>query len=289
MATLAGLSQAGLETLCHTLGVAARDLKITTLGGGLYERSYRLSSEGGDWVVRLPVGGGTSCGLEFATEQRLLEKLGAAELTPPIVPCEPSEGVLITRYLSRATSWRAVDAREPDNITRIARRLRDLHRIESDLPPYRATRVAEAYRRVAGEQQRLTHEQLDWGREFLELARAYDAESSPATLCHNDLAAANILDDGQLWFIDFEYAVCAEPILDLASLASMNDFDAAQQACLLDAYYQDAAPPFSTKKFADVIRLSRLVSYFWAIAYRRTDREAAPLDRFVENVAAMLR
>ncbi len=289
MATLAGLSEAGLEGLCRTLGVAARDLKISALGGGLYERSYRLSSDEGDWVVRLPIRGAASCGLDLSTEQRLLEKLGAAELTPAIVPSEPSEGVLITRYLSRATAWRAADAREPDNITRIAKRLRDLHRIEADLPPYRASRIADAYRRLAGERQRLTHEQLDWGREFLELARAYDAESSPATLCHNDLIAANILDDGELRFIDFEYAVCAEPILDLASLASMNGFDAAQQAYLLDAYYQGAAPPFSMKTFADVIRLSRLVGYFWALAFRRDDREAAPLDRFVENMAAVLR
>ncbi len=289
MVTLAGLSQAGLESLCRTLDVAVRDLKVTALGGGLYERSYRLSSDGGDWVVRLPIGGGAPGGLELSAEQRLLEKLGAAGLTPPVVPNEPSEGILITRYLSQATSWRAVDAREPDNITRIARRLRALHRIEGDLPSFRAVQAAEDYKRLAGERQRLTQEQLNWGREFLELARAYDAESSPATLCHNDLVAANILDDGQLWFIDFEYAVCAEPILDLASLASMNDFDAAQQACLLDAYYEGAALPFSMKKFVDVIRLSRFVSYFWALTYRRNGREAAPVDRFVENVAAMLR
>ncbi len=289
MAALAGLSRAGLERLCRTLGVAARDLKISALGGGLHERSYRLSSDEGDWVVRLPVGGGAPCGLQLSAEQRLLEKLGAAGFTPAIVPSEPSEGVLITRYLSQATSWRAVDACEPDNITRIAKRLRDLHRIEADLPPFRASRIAAAYRRLAGERQRLTDEQLGWGREFLELARAYDAESSPMTLCHNDLVAANILDDGQLWFIDFEYAVYAEPILDLASLASMNDFDAAQQASLIAAYYQGAAPPFSMKKFTDVIRLSRLVGYFWALAYRRNDREAAPADRFVENMAAVLR
>ena len=289
MAALAGLSRAGLERLCRTLGVAARDLKISALDGGLHERSYRLSSDEGDWVVRLPVGGGARCGLQLSAEQRLLEKLGAAGFTPAIVPSDPSEGVLITRYLSQATSWRAVDAREPDNITRIAKRLRDLHRIEADLPPFRASRIAAAYRRLAGERQRLTDEQLDWGLEFLELARAYDAESSPTTLCHNDLVAANILDDGQLWFIDFEYAVYAEPILDLASLASMNDFDAAEQECLLDAYYQGAAPPFSRKKYADVIRLSRFVSYFWALAYRCNEREAASVERFVENMAAMLR
>ena len=289
MATPASLDQEDLASLCRSLGVSAHELKLAALGGGLYQRSYRLSSDAGDWVVRLPIGGDVPCGLELSTEQRLLEKLAAAELTPPIVASKPSEGMLITRYLSQATFWCAADAREPGNIIRIAERLRDLHRIEADLPPFRATRIAAEYWRLAVERQRLTDEQQVWGREFLELARAYDAESSPATLCHNDLAAANILDDGALWFIDFEYAVCAEPILDLASLASMNDFDAAEQECLLDAYYQGAAPPFSRKKFADVIRLSRFVSYFWALAYRCNEREAASVERFVENMAAMLR
>jgi len=289
MTPSASLSQAALESLCRTLGVSVGELKITTLGGGLYERSYRFSSDEGDWVVRLPVGEGAPCGLELSVEQRLLEQLGAAGFTPPIVASEPSEGILITRYLSQASCWCAADAREPGNITRIAKRLRDLHRREDDLPPFRALRTAVEYRRLAAERQRLTAEQQDWGREFLELARSYDAESSPATLCHNDLTATNILDDGQLWLIDFEYAVCAEPILDLASLASMNDFNAAQQACLLDAYYQGAAPPFNMKKLADVIRLSRFVSYFWALACRRDEREDAPVERFVENVAAMLR
>ena len=98
-------------------------------------------------------------------------------------------------------------------------------------------------------------------QQFLSLARAYDAASTPTTLCHHDLVAENILDDGQLWLIDFEYAVCAEPLLDLASLASMNDFSTAQQDCLLDAYYQGATPPFSTARFTEVIRLLRLLSY----------------------------
>jgi len=286
MAMLTDLSRTDLESLCNTLGVSAHDVAVTALSGGLYERSYRLSSDQGDWVARLPIAVGVPCGLEFSAEQRLLSGLGAAGLTPPIVP---SEGILITRYVSQVTNWCAADVREPSNILRVAKRLRDLHQAAHDLPPFRAIRIAEDYRRLAENGRRLTTEQRDWGREMLHLARAYDTESSPATLCHNDLVAANILDDGQLWFIDFEYAVCAEPILDLASLVSMNDFDATQQACLIETYYQSAAPPFSMKKFADVIRLTGLISLFWALAVRCAGRENVLVDRFVEKLAAVLR
>ena len=125
-------------------------------------------------------------------------------------------------------------------------------------------------------------------QQFLVLAAAYDAESSATTLCHHDLVAENILDDGQLWFIDFEYAVCAEPLLDLASLASMNNFSAAEQDCLLEAYYQ-GAPPFTMMRFADTVRLMRLQSYFWALTSLGPDRRDHVIERFVENMAAVLR
>jgi thiamine kinase-like enzyme len=219
----------------------------------------------------------------------LLESLGDVEITPPIAHGGTSDGALLTCYLSDAKTWSAADAREAENITRLAERLRELHRVAYDLPPFFATRTAENYCHLAEKAQRLTTEQRQWGRELASLARAYDADSHPATLCHNDLVAANILDDGRLWLIDFEYAVLAEPILDLASVAGMNDFSAEQQICLVDAYYPGAAWPFKKAKFSDVVRLLQLISYFWAVAECRHDDRDVAAKRFVENLAAMLR
>ena len=61
----------------------------------------------------------------------------------------------------------------------------------------------------------------EWGDELLTLARRYDARYAPTAFCHNDLVAANVLDDGQLALVDFEYAVRADPLLDLANAAGM--------------------------------------------------------------------
>ena len=44
-------------------------------------------------------------------------------------------------------------------------------------------------------------------------------------LCHNDLLAANFLDDGTaLWLVDWEYAGIGHPLFDLANLAANGQF-----------------------------------------------------------------
>lgn len=286
---MVNLSHARLESLCRTLGVDAEEVSVTALSGGLYGRSYCISSARGDWAVRLPLRERAPGSLDPSVERRLLEILGDVEITPPLARGRADCEILVTRYLSAATTWAAADARDADNIARLVARLRELHRVAHDLPPFVATQVAEHYCRLAAVARQLTAEQREWGRELAALARAYDADSHPATLCHNDLVAANILDDSRLWLIDFEYAVLAEPILDLASLAGMNDFSPDQQTRLVDAYYHGADRPFTMAKFTDVVRLIRLVSYFWALAGHREDYPDAAAEQFVEKLTVVLR
>jgi thiamine kinase-like enzyme len=66
--------------------------------------------------------------------------------------------------------------------------------------------------------------------------------------------------------VDFEYAARAAPILDLASLAAMNDFTGDDQRALLRAYYAGSNVPVSPADLADVVRMVRLMAFFWARA-----------------------
>jgi thiamine kinase-like enzyme len=103
-----------------------------------------------------------------------------------------------------------------------------------------------------------------WGDELLELARHYDAAHPPTALCHNDLVATNVLDDGKLVLVDFEYAVRGAPILDLAGLAGMNDYGARERRELLAAYRGEDRSGLAETELDKVVRLVRLMAYFWA-------------------------
>ncbi|QRV24993.1 choline kinase family protein [Marinomonas foliarum] len=63
-------------------------------------------------------------------------------------------------------------------------------------------------------------------------------------LCHNDLNPKNILmDNEQLWFIDWEYCGVGDPLFDLAVVAKSHNLDERQTMLLLAEY--DVDLPFT--------------------------------------------
>jgi aminoglycoside phosphotransferase (APT) family kinase protein len=284
------------------------DFEWRPLAGGLNVRSFLVRADGRRWVLRLPLPGAPAL-IDVRTEARVMSAAAASGIAPQVVAVDAPSGALLTDYAADARAWDVVTVREPRNIERAAALLRTLHGLVVEAPAYSAVGIAERYAASVAEARRPGGSQLagkpekpekaekaeegeeaEWAEQLTLLATRYDARHEPTVLCHNDLAAANVLDDGRrLQLVDFEYAVRSAPILDLAGLIAMNDYSAAESRALANAYYGETAALFHMRELANVVRMIRLMSFFWARIGEHVARDSAPYTQLAAAMAERLR
>jgi thiamine kinase-like enzyme len=265
-------------------GVLGRRVEIASarlLRGGVGARSVHVVADFGDCVVRLPRAdvGDT---LALDDEAALLNRLASRGLAPAALGFDAAAGVLVTEFIAAAKPLGRDAFRERAELERLAAMLRELHAVPVTLRPFEPLRYAASYINRARGRAEFDSADRSLARELVELATAYAQRFVETVPCHNDLIASNVLDCGRLLLVDFEYAVSGAPVVDLASIIVMNDLDDVRGE-LVEAYYGRGRAPFGAVEFATVIRMMRLMSYFWALASfpEPLDRlgEAAFLDR----------
>jgi len=264
-------------------------VQLRALGGGFNARSFLVVGGGRRHVLRLPVAGSVAW-LDLATEARAMRAAAEADLAPAVIAVDVEAGLLLTDYRSTLSTEGLVQ--QSTSIVLIARLLRDLHRLQVELPVYSIDHFTSTY--LAALAKTPTHvpseEEKRWAGELTQLGRDFDTSYVPTAFCHNDLVAANILIDGAAArLIDFEYAGRGTPLLDLASLAAMNDFAATQKRLLLSEYYGTAAAAPTLRDLDNAVRMVRLLAYFWGRVAERRLAEAHAHSELAASIGATLR
>lgn len=224
--------------------------------GGLSNFAWKAAHGGRSWFVRLGGPQSATLGVDRWSECALLGPVSTAGLAPPLIACDPTNGLLVTRFIPGET-WRREDARLARNIERVAERLRMLHGLavpaNVGLVDFAArARSLEAQLRATAPLPDSSSVASAEVAELIRAARAREMEilgnaasafellgsRRPALVpCHNDLHHLNLLDDGdRLWIVDWEYGGVGDPLFDLASLACQHEYTVSERRFLLDAY-----------------------------------------------------
>ena len=225
------------------------------LGGGLTNENLRVSFAAHDVVVRLAGKRTDLLGIDREDEAEAARNASALGIGPEVVAELPELHSLVTRFVP-ADPLGEEEVRG-ERLADIVGALLLLHDGPSVSAEFSVGEVVESYVLTAREHGVPEHEHEALARTVVERTRALltGPEHEPVT-CHNDLLAANLLDDGdRLWIVDWEYAGMNDRFFDLANLAVNNNFAPADEQRLLALYFGGA----DDRRLAR-LRLMRLVS-----------------------------
>jgi thiamine kinase len=271
-----------LKRVAARLGLAG-EVTAQRLGKGLSNDTWLLRSEDDAVVVRQWQVSENRQRLLPEFEVSIWRAAAARHLAPEVRWADVAEGLVAAEYLADARPWTNEDLANPDNWGRLARLLSRFNQLEHPLPKYSPRAAAEVYlralpRRGLDDRQRVLSEEL------LTLSAYYERHFVATAVCHHDLMPANILElpGGGLRLIDFEYAGKGHPFFDWATVAAFGDLDSTASSEFLQLMSRDAPP--KAKAFPSVVRLVRLLAYFWTCV----ELQARPEEVGIAQLRAQL-
>jgi thiamine kinase-like enzyme len=208
------------------------------LSGGITNVNFVVANKGERFFVRIgediPIHG-----ILRVNELAAARAAEAAGVSPAVVYAEP--GAIVTRFVEGRT-YGPEDVRDPANLERIVALIRRCHH---EMPrhlrgPVLMFWVFHVIRDYAGTLRDGNSRSLGLLPDLLERAERLETAVGPIEVVfgHNDLLAANFIDDGdRLWLVDWDYAGFNSPLFDLANVASNNEFPPELAGCLLEAYF----------------------------------------------------
>lgn len=236
------------------------------LDGGITNTNFIVNDRGRRFVVRvgddIPIHG-----VMRFNEIAAARAAYAAGISPEIV--YHAEGVFVMRFVEGRTLSEA-DVRQQPNLARIIPLIQACH---TEIPKYLKGpmlvfwpfHVCRSYILTAREgNSRMMNSLAHFADINEELEKAIGEVK--IVFGHNDLLAANFIDDGQrLWLLDWDYAGFNTGLFDLAGLSSNNELSLEQEDWVLETYYQQPMTDRQRRRLAAMKCVSLLRETLWSI------------------------
>jgi len=246
------------------------------LDGGLTNHNFRARFGGREVVLRLPGVRTELLGADREAEREASARAAAVGVAPALLASIEDPPCLVFEFVAGETMSEA-RLREPAAIAAVAAALRKLHGCEPIAARFDSFRLVESYAaatREQGGEVPAAYGEASAAAAAIESALAPGTE--PATLCHNDLLAANFIavDDGGVKLVDWEYAGTGYRYFDLANFVVNNGLEPPQELDFLGAYLGREPLP---RELA-TLRLMQVMSDFREAMWGVVQRTVSKLD-----------
>ncbi|MDT4911984.1 MAG: hypothetical protein QOC66_1112 [Pseudonocardiales bacterium] len=232
------------EILRRLGSLADQSCQLRLLTGGLTNRNYQVTTDSGaQYVARFSSVKSSLLAIDRGAEFRNSATAAAAGVGPEVVEYAPDDGVLLVKWIAGRT-FADHDLDDEAQLARLADVCRRLHAAPKFANDFDMFHVQRRYLAIVRELEfRLPEDYVSFEPTVRRIENALRGSAQGTVPCHNDLLAANIMDDGErLWLIDYEYSGNNDPCFELGNIWSEAALDTDRLEHLVTCYFGAPSP-----------------------------------------------
>jgi len=215
-----------------------KDVRITSLSGGLTNENYLVEAGGERYVMRLPGSSTELLSIDRANEVHNARAAASTGIGPAVLEHIPQLNIMVLEFIEGPT-MSAAALQSVGMARRMAESFTRLHAAPRFLKDFDMFRLIEEYLKIV--EKHAVQIPSDYRKrlpQVAEIERAIRVGALPSISCHNDLLCENFIDDGHcLRIVDYELSGNNDPCFDLGNTAQEASFDDALRAVLCEAYF----------------------------------------------------
>lgn len=244
----------------------------TQLHGGLAHITYAAKTGDGDtYVVKFLTEEMDQFGLMVPMEHLIHNTIAAGQcgVGARVLHSCPETPAIVMDFIDGKTLTTA-DLSDASYIPRIGRAVRKLH---DEAPPFSNDidifTFLESYLGLVQDHSLKTPDGLLESLGTIQRIRNALATNALARVpSNNDLLALNLMDDGVVRLIDYDFSGMNDPMFDLGDVAMEGDYDTGQLRVLCDAYFGGHEPV----QYARARLFGVVAQYTWSLLFVGMDK-----------------
>lgn len=265
------------------VGTSSGDVRIERLSGALTNTSYKVSTDGGIYVLRL-AGAGTSEYVDRESEGHNARVAASVGVNAEVLYFDAKDGTMLTRFVEgHSMDEGGRLGRKRGALLRATLALRKVHgqgrAFESRFDAFAAMdRYLVLLSGMGASVPAVYH---DLARKAQTMRRVL--EESPVRLvpCHNDPWPGNFLDTGgRAYLLDWEYSGMNDPMWDLGDLSVEAGLGPEQDRMMLAAYYGGSVSPMLRSRLVLYKAISDLHWTLWALVQHANHNAAEDFQAY---------
>lgn len=242
-----------------------RQVRVEPLRGGITNANFLIDLGDEKVVVRISGENTELLGINRRHEMAAHHLASSIGIAPEVLTNSETKGWMVTRFVTGRPIPPSELASEP-MLSEFVKTLRRLHRAGSIGMEFNPFSIIRNYHEIAAS--RDVVEPFDYPAASSVLDRIGAVRTfAPTAFCHNDLLNGNLLYDGEIRILDWEYAGMGDPFFDLANFSVNQELPASSDENLLRHYFESCDDSL-TAVLALMKMVSELRETMWGVVQR---------------------